>query len=78
MEIDIILILKIVLLGIIHWMLVPLALQALIERRRVLGGRKAPWAVAIVFLTCIGSLLYLIFHPQTQTELEPQTRRGLW
>lgn len=69
MEVDVVLILKIVFLGIIHWMLVPLALQALIERRRVIGGRKAPWAVAIVFLTCLGSLFYLIFHPQTQTEL---------
>jgi len=69
MEIDVILIAKIVLLALIHWMLVPLALQALIEKRRVIGGRKAPWAVAIVFMTCLGSLLYLIFHPQTQTEL---------
>lgn len=69
MEIDVILIAKIVLLALIHWMLVPLALQALIEKRRVMGGRKAPWAVAIVFMTCLGSLLYLIFHPQTQTEL---------
>ena len=69
MEIDAILIVKIVLLALIHWMLVPLALQALIERRRVIGGRKAPWAVAIVFMTCLGSLLYLIFHPQTQPEL---------
>jgi hypothetical protein len=69
MEIDAILIVKIVILALIHWMLVPLALQALIEKRRVLGGRKAPWAVAIVFMTCLGSLLYLIFHPQTQTEL---------
>ena len=69
MEIDVILIAKIVLLALIHWMLVPLALQALIEKRRVIGGRKAPWAVAIVFMTCLGSLLYLIFHPQAQTEL---------
>ena len=69
MEVDVILITKIVLLAIIHWMLVPLALQALIERRRVVGGRKAPWAVAIVFLTCLGSLFYLIFHPQAQTQL---------
>ena len=69
MEIDVILIAKIVLLALIHWMLVPLALQALIEKRRVMGGRKAPWAVAIVSITCLGSLLYLIFHPQTQTEL---------
>ena len=69
MELDVILIAKIVLLAVIHWMLVPLALQALIERRRVIGGRKAPWAVAIVLFTCLGSLLYLIFHPRAQTEL---------
>jgi uncharacterized membrane protein YwzB len=68
MEIDAILIVKIVILALIHWMLVPLALQALIEKRRVIGGRKAPWAVAIVVVTCLGSLLYLIFHPQTQRE----------
>ena len=77
MEIDTILISKIFLLGFIHWMLVPLALQALIERRRVFGARKAPWAIAIIFLTCIGSLLYLMFHPQTQIELEPQAEREL-
>ena len=76
MEVDVILIVKIVLLGLIHWMLVPLALQALIQRRRVLGSRKAPWAVAIVFITCLGSLFYLIFHPQTQTETQAQTE--LW
>ena len=76
MEVDVVLILKIVLLGVIHWMLVPLALHALIERQRVVGGRKAPWAVAIVFITCLGSLLYLIFHPQTQTETQTQTE--LW
>ena len=76
MEVDVILILKIVLLSLIHWVLVPLALQALIQRRQVLGGRKAPWAVAIVFITCLGSLFYLIFHPQTQTESQTQTE--LW
>jgi hypothetical protein len=75
MEVDIILILKIVLLAFIHWMLVPLALKALIERKHVLGGKKAPWAVAIIFLTCIGSLIYLTVHPnfgvgpETQTEI---------
>ena len=78
MEVDVILILKIVLLGLIHWMLVPLELRALVERRQVIGGRKAPWAVAIVFITCLGSLLYLIFHPQTQAQagLADQTELG--
>jgi hypothetical protein len=75
MAIDITLILKIILLGFIHWMLVPFALKALLERRQVIGGKKAPWAVAIILLTCVGSLLYLMFHPtfgataDTQTEI---------
>lgn len=63
MTIDITLILKIILLGFIHWMLVPFALKALLERKQVVGGNKAPWAVAIILLTCVGSLIYLIFHP---------------
>ena len=73
MEIDITLILKIILLGFIHWMLVPFALKALVERKRVLGGKKAPWAVAIIFLACVGSLLYLIFHPNFGAEAEART-----
>lgn len=68
MELDLIFVLKIALLGIIHWMFVPLALQTLMERQQVIGGHKAPWAVAIIFITCLGSLLYLIFHPNIQTE----------
>ena len=75
MEIDITFILKIILLGFIHWMLVPFALKALIDRKRVVGGSKAPWAVTIVLLTCVGSLIYLVFHPtfgamaDTQSEI---------
>lgn len=78
MEIDAILILKIVLLGIIHWMLVPLALQALINKKHVLGGRKAPWAIAIIFVTCLGSLLFLICNPQMQTQTESSTQTEPW
>ena len=78
MEIDALLIVKIVLLGIIHWMLVPLALQALINKRQVLGGRKAPWAVAIIFVTCLGSLLFLICHPQIQTQTKSSTQAEPW
>ena len=63
-------ILKIVFLGLAHWMLVPMALQSLAERPKVLGGRKAPWALEIVFLTCFGSLFYMLLHPQPQTESE--------
>ncbi len=76
MEANTILIVKIIVLGLIHWTLVPIALQALIERRRVIGGKKAPWAAAIVLLTGLGSLLYLIFHPQLQRET--QTRTEVW
>jgi len=75
MEIDGIMIAKIVLLGLIHWMLVPLALQALISREHVIGGKKAPWAVTIIFMACVGSLLYLIFHPQLEAQTQAQTER---
>ena len=57
-------ILRIVLLGITHWILAGLLLQDLASRQRVVGERKWPWAVVIVFITCFGSLLYLLFHPQ--------------
>ena len=78
MDIDTLLIVKIVLLGIIHWTLVPLALQALINRNQVLGGRKAPWAIAIIFITCLGSLLFLICHPQMQTQTKSSTQTEPW
>ena len=57
-------ILRIVLLGITHWILAGILLQDLAARERVVGGRKWPWAVVIVLITCFGSLLYLLFHPQ--------------
>ena len=66
-------ILKIVLLGLIHWALVPIALKDLIERKRVLGGRIRLWMLPILFITCLGPLSYLIVHelvPQPQTELD--------
>lgn len=64
-------ILKIVGIGLLHWMLVPLALDNLARRQRVLGGRKAPWAVSVLFLTCFGSLLFMMLHPQPQLVPEP-------
>lgn len=73
MEVDWILILKIIVLSFIHWMLVGFALKALVERKRVIGGKKAPWAVAIIFLTCVGSLLYLIIHPNIGVTADTQT-----
>jgi hypothetical protein len=76
-------ILKLVFFGLAHWLLVPFALESLIARDRVLGGHKAPWAVAILFLTCFGSLLYLMLHPQPTNQRSYQLasrtsqRRGL-
>lgn len=57
-------ILRLVLFGILHWVLAIMLLQDLASRQRVLGGRKAPWAIAIVLITFLGSLLYLLCHPQ--------------
>jgi len=39
-------------------------LQDLVARKRVLGGRKWPWAVAIIFVIFFGSLVYLLCHPK--------------
>ena len=67
------LILKIVSLGLLHWILVPIALTNLIERQRVLGRIKLLWIPAIVLLTCFGPLAYLIIHelmPQPQTQVD--------
>jgi uncharacterized membrane protein YwzB len=56
-------------LGIIHWALVPITLERLIDRPKVVGS-KALWGAAIVFLTCLGSLAYLLVHPDTESETE--------
>ena len=56
-------IIALVLLGILHWVLAIMLLHDLAERKWVLGGRKWPWAVAIVFVTFLGSLMYLLCHP---------------
>jgi hypothetical protein len=57
-------ILRIVLFGIVHWILAGIMLQDLTSRKKVFGGHKAPWAIVILFLPCFGSLFYLAFHPQ--------------
>ena len=66
MEID--WILRLVLFGILHWVLAIMLLHDLANRQRVLGGRKAPWVIVIVLVTFLGSLLYLLCHPQVFRE----------
>ncbi|MBA7624588.1 hypothetical protein ES703_31997 [subsurface metagenome] len=57
-------ILAIVLFSILHWVLAIMLLEDLADRNRVLGGRKWPWAVAIIFVIFFGSLVYLFCHPK--------------
>lgn len=57
-------ILKLVLFGLTHWVLVGLVLPDIAGRKRVMGGKKWPWVVGVIFFTCFGSLAYLAFHPQ--------------
>ena len=63
-------ILQLVLFGILHWILAIMLLQDLANRERVLGGRKWPWAVAIIFITFVGSMLYLFCHPKIFIDTE--------
>jgi len=56
--------LALVLFGILHIVLALMLLQDLARRNKVIGGHKAPWAILIIFVTFIGSLLYLVCHPQ--------------
>jgi|GEM_PF-986975 len=64
-------------LGIVHWGLVPVALENLFSRQRVVGGHKGLWGMAIVFLTCVGSLSYLLIHPEVEKETAPE-RQDCW
>ncbi len=57
-------IIRLVLFGIVHWILAGIMLQDLTSRQKVFGKRKAPWAVIILLIPSFGSLIYLIFHPQ--------------
>ncbi len=57
-------ILSLVLFCILHLVLAMMLLHDLADRKRVLGGHKAPWAIAIIFVTFLGSVLYLLCHPQ--------------
>ncbi|RLC93184.1 MAG: hypothetical protein DRI39_06540 [Chloroflexi bacterium] len=65
-------------LGLAHWGLVPMALEDLVARRRVIGGLKAPWLLAILFVTCLGSLLYLVAHPELEKENARLQRQDYW
>jgi len=56
-------------LGIIHWAVVPMVLERLFCRPKVIGSR-ALWGVAIVSLTCLGSLAYLLVHPDVENETD--------
>jgi len=57
-------IIRIVLFGIVHWVLAWVLLRDLASRERVFGKRKPPWALIILFIPGFGSILYLLFHPQ--------------
>ncbi len=56
--------LALLLFGILHIVLALMLLQDLARRNKVFGGHKAPWAILIIFVTFIGSLLYMVCHPQ--------------
>ena len=68
-------ILRVVLLGILHWVLAIMLLHDLASRERVLGGKKAPWAIAIILITFLGSVLYLFCHPRIFIEDDDQEDR---
>ncbi|MBM3166897.1 MAG: hypothetical protein FJZ83_05655 [Chloroflexi bacterium] len=58
-------ILRIALIGIAHWILAGIVLRDLAYRTKVFGGRKWIWAAIILLvMPCLGSLIYLMFHPQ--------------
>lgn len=56
--------LKFIIFGILHWVLAFMMLYDLASREKVLFGKKAIWAVLIIFVTVLGSVLYLLCHPQ--------------
>ncbi len=54
-------------IGIVHWTIVPMALERLFDRPKVIGS-KFLWGVAIVSVTCLGSLAYLLLHPDEEND----------
>ena len=57
-------IIRIVLFSLAHWILAGFMIQDLAYRRKVFGGHKAPWAISILLVPALGSIVYLLFHPQ--------------
>jgi hypothetical protein len=57
-------ILRYILFGILHWILAFMMLKDLVKRKRVIGGKKWIWAILILLVLIMGSLIYLLFHPQ--------------
>ena len=59
----------------LHWMMAYDALEDLVCRKKVVGRWKAPWALAIILLTCLGPLVYIVFHfdigPRSDPEEDP-------
>ena len=62
--------------ALLHWKMAFESIEDLISRERVVGPWKAPWAVAIIFLTCVGSLVYMTAHPDIGTQSQPEDDRG--
>jgi len=56
-------IMALVLFGVLHWVLAIMLLNDMARREKAKGGRKALWVFAIIFITFLGSMLYLLFHP---------------
>ncbi|OGO01412.1 MAG: hypothetical protein A2Y90_01755 [Chloroflexi bacterium RBG_13_52_12] len=57
-------IIRIILFSIVHWILAGVMLNDLASRQKVFGRRKVVWAILILIIPNLGSLLYLVFHPQ--------------
>lgn len=75
MEVDFVILLKIFVIAFVHWITVPIALGKLADRKNLVNRSKTLWAIAIIFLTCVGPLMFLVINPyltrgsETQTEM---------
>jgi len=61
--VDVVWIIRLVIFALLHWVLAFFLLRDLAYRKRVLGGEKWPWAVAIIFVIWLGSIIYVLCHP---------------